>query len=78
MWRQVSDEAVVSLTSLLQGVEAKLRWPSSQLCSLMRMLPKPSGGHRLIVLTGGLYQLWFQARRPLLVDWVSQQALIAH
>ena len=78
MWRQVSDEGVVALTSVLRGVEAKLRWPSSQLCSLMRMLPKPSGGHRLIVLTGGLYRLWSQVRRPVLVDWVDQQALVAH
>ena len=76
--QQVSDEAVLSLTSLLRSVEAKLRWPSSQLCSLMRMLPKPSGGHRLIVLTGGLYRLWSQVRRPVLVDWVAQQSLIAH
>ena len=44
----------------------------------MRMLPKPSGGHRFIVLTGGLYRLWSQIRRPVLVDWVRQQALIAH
>ena len=78
MWRQTSDEAVVALTGLLRSVESKLRWPSSQLCSLMRMLSKPSGGHRLIVLTGGLYRVWSQVRRPLLVDWVRQQALIAH
>ena len=78
MWRGLDPEALRSLGGLLNAVEGALSWPSSQLCCLMRMLPKPSGGHRLIVLTGGLYRLWSQIRRPVLSEWCQQQALIAH
>ncbi len=65
----VSDEGLELLSIVLEIVEMVSRWPSQVGIVTTPMLPKPTGGHRLIGKLSGLYRLWAKARRPHAVAW---------
>eukprot|EP00959_Pyramimonas_sp_CCMP1952_P104892 2192595-Pyramimonas_sp.AAC.1 len=59
----LEEEALDVLSLIWQPAEAIGMLPK-QLCWIqMHMLPKASGGNRLIILCAGLYRIWQPARR---------------
>ena len=54
----LSDAALATLTELYRVAEIFGRLPTSAQMLPARLLPKPSGGHRCIVLYGSLYRIW--------------------
>ena len=76
-WARLPSEGYHTLASLLQEIESTLCWPASVLHVLVCLKPKPTGGHRPIALTGGLYRLWSMIRKPTLTAWEENLALEA-
>ena len=60
----LSDESLDILGMLFEAFESLGVLPKQMLWICMPMLPKPMGGHRLIVLYGSIYRVWQRLRRP--------------
>jgi hypothetical protein len=69
--RLASGEAKQKLVDLLNLCEAAGRLPPTAKQAMIKMLPKPRGGHRPIALFKALYRLWGKARTPLLSTWAA-------
>eukprot|EP00959_Pyramimonas_sp_CCMP1952_P113729 2377404-Pyramimonas_sp.AAC.1 len=49
-----------------------LLWPDDRILSELVRLPKPEGGHRLIVLSSTVIRVWAKARQPLSAEWQAR------
>jgi hypothetical protein len=69
--RLSKEEDKQHLVDLLNLCESAGRLPPSAKQAMIKMLPKPRGGHRPIALFKALYRLWGKARTPILSKWAS-------
>ncbi len=65
----LSDEALLTLSIILQAVEVSGRWPRQVSMVITPLIPKPKGGFRPIGLLPAIYRLWAKARRDLADRW---------
>ena len=66
---QVSGQGLDALARLLMRIEAAGHWPSG-LITLMAVLPKPTGGDRLIGILPVICRVWGRVRYPITAQWL--------
>ncbi len=57
------------LSLLLRAYEAQAAWAPSLAEVIVRLMPKDSGGHRIIGLFRALFRVWAKARAAFLMKW---------
>jgi hypothetical protein len=68
---RLPGEALCKVVQFLRLCEQCGRLPISCREAVIRMLPKPRGGHRPIALFRSLFRAWGKARTPILAAWAK-------
>jgi hypothetical protein len=67
--RTTNEQDLQRFATMLNLVEAARRMPPTAKPCMVKMLPKPKGGHRPIALFRSLYRAWGKVRNPILARW---------
>jgi hypothetical protein len=67
--RMTCEQDLQRFATMLNLIEAARRMPEAVKPCMIKMLPKPRGGHRPIALFRALFRAWGKIRTPLLAQW---------
>ena len=67
--RALSDDALESLATIFNMVEAAIAWPTHILSNTIVLMGKPQGGCRPIALMLMLYRIWTKIRKKWIQEW---------
>ena len=68
----LNDSTLDALSGLLYIIEGLGFWPSAVMATVMKQIPKKTGGRRPIGLLATLVRIWEKLRKPLVVEWRQQ------
>ena len=68
-WRQLSDERLEGLVTVLKEIDRKVSMPIQALTNIISLIPKPTGGDRPIGLTSMIYVLWSTLKGNAFKHW---------
>jgi hypothetical protein len=69
--RLANPADIEKFISVLHLCEQAGRLPPSAKAAMVKMIPKPRGGHRPIALFKAMFRLWGKARNRLLASWAT-------